>query len=81
MRVEFDRVACDGWFQCVQEWGAFDMQMVEGKADLEGSEEVESGVFVREIPKGEEKNARQAAEKCPVDAIKVYDDDGDLLVP
>lgn len=74
MRIEYDRLACAGWFQCVQEWEAFDMNMAEGKADLDGAEEPETDVFVREVPKDAETAAKAAAESCPVDAITVYED-------
>lgn len=80
MRIEYDRLVCAGWFQCVQEWDAFDMNPVEGKADLDGAKETEKNVFVREIPAGAEKEAKAAAESCPVDAITVYDD-GELSFP
>lgn len=79
MRVEYDRRACAGWFQCVQQWGAFDMNMPAGKADLANATETDDGMFVREVPTDAEDEAVAAAESCPVDAIQVYDDDGDLI--
>ncbi|WP_254542941.1 ferredoxin [Halomarina pelagica] len=81
MRVEFDRDTCIGMFQCVAEWDRFEKDTSEGKADLDGSEEVEENVFVREVPEGEEFDAKFAARVCPVDAITVYDDDGEQVVP
>lgn len=81
MRVEFDREACEGWFDCAQEWDAFEMQLSEGKADLQNSNEIDDDVFVREVPSGMEQEAKKAAEVCPVDAITIYDDDGDQLIP
>lgn len=80
MRVEYDRTACAGWFQCVQEWGAFEMDMQAGKADLKDSEQGDDDVFRREVPAELEAEAKAAAETCPVDAIKIYDD-GELIVP
>lgn len=80
MKVEYDRVACNAWFQCVQEWDAFEMNMAEGKAEFEGAEETEDGLFVREVPEGAEEKAKAAAETCPVDAIVVYED-GEQIVP
>lgn len=79
MRVEYDRQACAGWFQCVQEWGAFEMDMAAGKADFEGATE-EGGVFVREIGDDLAEEAKAAANSCPVDAIEVYAD-GELVAP
>jgi len=81
MRVEFDRDTCIGMFQCVEEWEAFVRDEDAGKAILEGSEETEEGLFVREVPADAELDAKFAARTCPVDAITVYDDEGEQLVP
>lgn len=80
MRVEFDRETCIGMFQCVDEWDAFVKNMDEGKADLTGAEERDSDTFVLEVPDGEELDAKFAARVCPVDAISVYDDEGEQIV-
>lgn len=81
MRVEFDRDTCIGMYQCVAEWDAFEKNKDDGKADLVDSDEADDDVFVREIPDDEEFDAKFAARVCPVDAITVYDDDGDQLLP
>ena len=81
MRVEYDRDTCIGMFQCTAEWDAFERDEDDGKADLAGSEETSEDVFVREVPEGEELDAKFAARACPVDAIVVYDDDGEQLIP
>jgi len=81
MKVEFDRDTCIGMFQCVAEWDGFEEDTDAGKAILVDGEEVEEGVVVREVPEGEELDAKFAARSCPVDAIAVYDDDGEQLVP
>lgn len=81
MKVEYRYRVCAGWFQCVQDWDAFEMNMMDGKAELAGSEEVEEDVYVREVPADSEEDAIAAAESCPVDAIIVYDDEGEQLVP
>jgi ferredoxin len=81
MRVEFDRDTCIGMFQCVAEWDAFERDEDAGKADLADSEETEEDLFVREVPEGSELDAKFAARACPVDAITVYDDEGEQLVP
>ncbi|MFO7834714.1 MAG: ferredoxin [Halohasta sp.] len=80
MRVEFDRDTCIGMFQCVEEWDAFEKNMDAGKADLADSEEVEEGLFVAEVPEDAEFDAEFAARSCPVDAIELYDDDGEQVV-
>ena len=80
MYVEFDRDTCVGMYQCVAEWDAFEKNLNDGKADLRGSEEEEEDVFVVEVPDDEEFDAKFAARVCPVDAIAVYDDDGEQVV-
>ena len=80
MRIEYDRDTCIGMFQCVDEWVAFQKDMDAGKAVLEGAEEVEEDLFVLEVPEGAELDAEFAARACPVDAIRLYDDDGEQIV-
>ncbi|MEF8779440.1 MAG: ferredoxin [Haloferacaceae archaeon] len=80
MRIEFDRNTCIGMFQCVDEWDGFRKNVDEGKADLVDAEETEDGVFVVEVPDEETFDAEFAARVCPVDAIEVYDDDGEQVV-
>ncbi len=80
MKIEYDRNTCTGMYQCTAEWEEFVENREEGKADLLESEEVEDGIFVREVPDGAEFDAEMAARVCPVDAIKVYDDDGEQIV-
>ena len=81
MYVEYDRDTCIGMFQCVAEWDAFERDEDAGKAVLADSEEERDGVFVREIPEDAEFDAKFAARACPVEAIRVYDDDGEQLIP
>ncbi|EJN59961.1 ferredoxin [Halogranum rubrum] len=81
MKIEYDRETCIGIFQCVDEWDAFEKNLDAGKADLLDAEEVDEQVFVREVPEDAEFDAEFAARVCPVDAITLYDDDGEQLVP
>jgi len=81
MRIEFDRDTCIGMFQCVAEWDAFERDEDAGKAVLAGSEETETDLFVRDVPDDAELDAKFAARACPVDAIVVYDDEGEQVVP
>ncbi len=81
MRIEYDRDTCIGMFQCTAEWDAFERDEDAGKAVLAEAEEREDGVFVREVPEDAELDAKFAARACPVEAIAVYDDDGEQLVP
>jgi ferredoxin len=80
MRIEFDRDTCIGMYQCVDEWEGFEKNMDAGKADLVGGEETEEDLYVVEVPEGEEFEAEFAARVCPVDAIKLFDDDGEQVV-
>ena len=80
MKIEFDRDTCIGMFQCVDEWDGFEKDLDAGKADLLNSNETDEDIFVAEIPEGEEFDAQYAARVCPVDAIRVYSDDGDRIV-
>jgi len=80
MKIRYDRDTCIGMFQCVAEWDGFEKDESAGKAILTDSEEVEDGIFEREIPEDAEFDAQFAARVCPVDAIEVYDDDGEQLV-
>jgi ferredoxin len=80
MRIEFDRDTCIGMYQCVDEWDGFEKNMDAGKADLLDAEETDEDVFVAEVPEGEEFEAEFAGRVCPVDAIKVFDDDGEQIV-
>jgi len=80
MKIEFDRDTCIGMFQCVDEWDGFEKNLDAGKADLLNSNETDEDIFVAEIPDGEEFDAQYAARVCPVDAIRVYSDDGDRIV-
>ena len=81
MEVEFDRDTCIGMFQCVAEWDGFEKDKDAGKAILLDSEETDQDTFVTDVPAEEELDAKFAARVCPVDAITVYDDDGEQLVP
>lgn len=80
MRVEFDRDVCVGMFQCVAEWDAFEENRDDGKADLPGAEEIDEDLYELAVPDGAELDAKFAARACPVDAIEVYDDDGEQIV-
>jgi ferredoxin len=81
MRVEYDRDTCIGMFQCVAEWADFERDEDAGKAVLVDAEEVDEDLFAREVPADDELDAKYAARACPVDAIRVVDDDGEQLVP
>ena len=81
MYVEYDRDTCIGMFQCVAEWDGFERDEDAGKAVLVDGEAEDDDVFVREVPEDAEFDAKFAARACPVEAIAVYDDDGEQLIP
>jgi ferredoxin len=81
MRIEFDRDTCIGMFQCVAEWDGFEENEDAGKAVLVDGEEADDDLFARPVPEDAELDAKFAARACPVDAIAVYDDDGEQLIP
>lgn len=81
MRIEFDRDTCTGMFQCIHEWAAFSQNLDAGKAELADAAEVEDDLYARAIPSDAEFEAKMAARTCPVEAITVYDDNGDQLIP
>lgn len=81
MRIEFDRDTCIGMFQCVHEWDAFERDEDAGKAVLAGGTEVDEDVFAIDVPEDAALDAKFAARVCPVDAIRLIDDDGEQLIP
>ena len=80
MKIRYDRETCIGMFQCVDEWDAFEKNLDAGKADLDGATEIDEDIFELEVPDGAELDAEFAARVCPVDAIELYDDDGEQVV-
>lgn len=81
MYVEFDRDTCTGIFNCVHEWEKFVEDRDAGKATLVESDEFETDHYRRDVPDGDEFDAKMAARVCPVDAITIYDEEGEQLVP
>jgi ferredoxin len=79
MHIEYDRDTCIGMFQCVDEWDQFTKNLDDGKADLADAE-AQDGVFVRDVPEEDAFEAEFAARVCPVDAIRLYDDEGEQVV-
>jgi len=79
MHIKYDRDTCIGMFQCVAEWDAFERDEDAGKAVLVDADEEDADLFVRELPDDAELDAKFAARACPVDAIAVYDDDGEQI--
>ena len=51
-----------------------------GEAALAGAAEADAEIFGAEVPPDAELDAEFAARACPVDAIELYDDDGEQVV-
>jgi ferredoxin len=84
MRVEYDRDTCIGMFQCVDEWAGFRKDLDAGKAELVDGTAVDADwgeeVYAVEVDEDETFEAEFAGRVCPVDAIRVWDDDGERIV-
>lgn len=80
-KVVYDKKNCDGFFICsAQAPELFEELDEENKVDLVEGEEVSDDLFEREIDEGDITDAAiAAADGCPVDVIKVLDDDGNVL--
>lgn len=81
MYVKFDRDTCIGTFNCTHEWEKFIADRTAGKATLVDSTEDEPGIYIRDVPDGEESDAQWAARACPVDAITIYDENDTQVAP
>ncbi|AKH96554.1 ferredoxin [Halanaeroarchaeum sulfurireducens] len=80
MRIRLDRDTCIGMFQCVAEWDdGFEADEDAGKVDLVESEEIDPGIFERDVPEDAELDAKFAARSCPVEALAIRDD-GEQIV-
>lgn len=81
-KIVYDRTGCIGAATC-EALDPEDFEMVEdGLADLIDSEEVNDGVFEKEIPEERKDDALEAAKGCPVNVIKIVDtDSGEQLYP
>lgn len=83
-KIVYDRRNCEGYFVCItMDPDSFEEDEDDGedKAALIGGdvEEVEDGLWVKEIDEDAVEEALQAAQGCPADVIKVVDDDGTVL--
>lgn len=79
-KVVYDKKNCDGFFICsAQAPELFEELDEENKVDLIDGDEISEDLFEREIGEELEDAAIAAADGCPVDVIKVLDDDGNLL--
>ena len=68
-KIIYEREKCIGAATCTAFYKKFKL-VKDGKADLIGSKE-KSGLYVLEIDEKDLKKAKEAAESCPVNAIKV----------
>ena len=77
-KVVLDRLSCIGAGACDddEKWKLND----DGKVDLIGSSEKEGKQFELEIDEKDLDMFIASAQSCPVNAIHVYDENGDKLV-
>ena len=68
-KIVYDREKCIGAATCTAFYKKFKL-VKDGKADLIGSKK-EGDYFILEIDEKDLKKAKEAAESCPVDAIKI----------
>lgn len=73
MKLEFDKKKCIGSGACVaQSPFYFQLRKDEGKAVLQHAQQQDGDVFIADVEGGREEEAINAAEACPVNAIKVH---------
>lgn len=77
-KIVFDRESCSGFFSCVKVSKAFE-EGEDDKSILVGATEVGQDLFEKEIGQEQLEDAIEAANVCPVDVIKVLDDDGQVI--
>lgn len=81
-KIVYDRTGCIGAATC-EALDPDDFEMVEdGLADLKGGEEVQDGIWEKEIDADQKQDALEAARGCPVNVIKIVDTEtGEQLHP
>lgn len=79
-KIVFDRKNCEGLFVCsASDPDTWEENVDENKVDLVDGKELDDGLYELEIDADRLELALEAAEGCPVDVIKVLDDDGNVL--
>ena len=80
MKIEFNKGKCIGSGACVVSSPYyFELDKNEGKAVLHHSKEIDDNVYSAEVAHGKEKEVIEAAEVCPVNAIRVLKDGKDVV--
>lgn len=77
-RIVLDRQTCSGFFSCVKVSDHF-ARGEDDKSDLVDGTEERADVWAKDVPDEDLEAAREAAHVCPVDAIQVLDDEGNLV--
>lgn len=79
-KVVYDKKNCDGFFICSAQAPELFEELDEvNKVDLIEGNEISDDLFEREIEDDMKDAAIAAADGCPVDVIKVVDDEGNVL--
>ncbi len=77
-KIVYDRQSCSGFFSCVKVSDDF-IEGDEDKSVLVDGTETSEDLFEKEIGEDRLEDAIEAANVCPVDVIKVLDDDGEVI--
>lgn len=77
-KIVYDRESCSGFFSCVKVSDDF-IEGDEDKSILVDGTETSEDLFEKEIGEDQLEDAIEAANVCPVDVIKVLDDDGKVI--
>lgn len=76
-RIVYDRNGCIGAGTC-EALDPDNFELVEdGLADLKDGDEVQDGIWVKEISDADKDAALEAAKGCPVNVIKIMDAETD----
>lgn len=80
LTIRFDRRTCAGFFSCVAvDPEDFEEDRPAAKSVLVGAEEVREGLYETKVPDEARRRAMEAAHVCPVDAIQVLDEEGQVI--
>jgi len=80
-KVVLDRAGCIGAGSCVSAFSErWKMNDNDGKVDLIGGEKKEDKTIELEIDEHELDRMLEAAQSCPVNAIRIIDENGERLI-
>lgn len=80
-KIVYDRKNCIGVSSCAILAEKFWKMNEDTKADLQGAKQVKDGVWELEIEEKDLHQNKEAARNCPVNVIKIYDEEGKEVLP